>query len=84
MKLSTGEREFRCYFNGGGVFVDAEKLEGKGVEVMARYAEPLDIEEEAGKVAVVYCQVGEGAAILTGPHPEYVTLDLYHNHADGK
>lgn len=60
--------EFRSYYNGGGLFVDAEKYEG--VEVLARYTQDLSV--TGGNAAVVYCKVGSGGAILTGPHPEYV------------
>lgn len=66
---------FRSYYNGGGVFVDAAKMKSQGVEVLASYTEPLDIDGGIGGLgaaAVVYCKVGEGGAILTGPHPEYV------------
>lgn len=63
----------RVYCNGGGVFVDAEKCKSKGVEVLARFAGDVDVDHGDGKAAaVVYCKVGEGAAILTSPHPESV------------
>jgi biotin--protein ligase len=72
--LSTGggavPDTVRTYYNGGGVFVDAEKYAGKGVEVLARYADELAVDGGEGKAAVVYCKVGEGGAVLTGPHPE--------------
>jgi biotin--protein ligase len=61
---------FRSYFNGGGVFVDAGKYKDKGVEVLATYEDELDVDGGMGKAAVVYCKYGDGAAILTGPHPE--------------
>ncbi|KAI7479927.1 putative biotin apo-protein ligase [Hortaea werneckii] len=60
---------FRTYYNGGGVFVDAEKLRERNVEVLARYVDPVAC--EGGDAAVVYCKVGEGGALLTGPHPEF-------------
>lgn len=63
---------FRSYYNGGGVFVDAASLAGKGVEVLASYTEKLNVDGGEGAAAVVYCKVGNGAAVLTGPHPEYV------------
>ena len=63
---------FRSYYNGGGVFVDAPKYKDKGVEVLASYSERLDVDSGEGAAAVVYCKSGEGAAILTGPHPEFV------------
>ena len=61
---------FQSYYNGGGVFVDAGKYVDKGVEVLATYAAPLDVEGGVNPAAVVYCKVGEGGALLTGPHPE--------------
>lgn len=61
---------FRCYYNGGGVFVDAIDKDSDGVEVLAEYGDELAVESDAVKAAVVYCKVGEGRAILTGPHPE--------------
>lgn len=60
--------EFRSYYNGGGIFVNAEEYEG--IEVLARYTQGLSV--TGGEAAVVYCKVGSGRAILTGPHPEYV------------
>lgn len=69
----SGERlapGLRAYYNGGGVFVDAEKFKDRGVEIVARYSERLAVESGAEQAAVVYCKVGEGAALLTGPHPE--------------
>ena len=58
----------KCYCNGGGIFVGAEEMEGKGVEVLARFTDKVKV--EGGNVAAVYCKVGSGAAILTGVHPE--------------
>lgn len=61
---------FRSYYNGGGVFVDAEKLASRGVEVLASYTEKLHVEAGPAQAAVVFRKVGEGRALLTGPHPE--------------
>jgi biotin---protein ligase len=64
---------FRSYYNGGGVFVDAAKARDRGVEVLASYAEPIDVDggdNGLGAAAIVYCKVGDGRAVLTGPHPE--------------
>jgi biotin---protein ligase len=58
---------FRCYYNGGGVFVDAPKYKNKGVEVLASFTEPIAVDSGEGAAAVVYCKVGEGAALLTSP-----------------
>ena len=61
---------FRSYYNGGGVFVDAPLLAHQGVEVLASFAEELNVDPGTGAAAVVFCRVGEGKAVLTGPHPE--------------
>lgn len=53
-----------AYYNGGCLFVGAEKYEN--VSVIARYT---DIEQQPA--AVVKCQIGAGSAILSGVHPEY-------------
>jgi biotin--protein ligase len=63
--------EFRCYYNGGGVFVDADKLgDSSHIQILAEYTEDLAVESGNAKAAIVYCKIGDGAAILTGPHPE--------------
>ena len=61
---------FRAYYNGGGVFVDAAKYKDRGVEVLASFTEKPSVDSGEGQAAVVYCKVGEGAAVLTSPHPE--------------
>ncbi|OAX84688.1 biotin-[acetyl-CoA-carboxylase] ligase [Emergomyces africanus] len=63
---------FKAYYNGGGVFVDAPIYADQGVEVLASYTEDLSVDSGDGSAAIVYCKVGEGAAILTGAHPEFV------------
>ncbi|EED18545.1 biotin apo-protein ligase, putative [Talaromyces stipitatus ATCC 10500] len=67
---------FHCYYNGGGVFVDAESYADQGVEVLASYTEELSVDSGKGAAAVVYRKVGEGAVILTGPHPEFAAINL--------
>lgn len=62
---------FRSYYNGGGCFPDAESLKHRGVEVLASYTEPLKVEADSAKAAIVYRKIGDGHAIVTGPHPEY-------------
>ncbi|KAL4975845.1 biotin-protein ligase [Aspergillus desertorum] len=76
--LSAGvvPTSFRSYYNGGGVFVDAPLFADKGVEVLASYAERLNVNPGSGAAAVVYCPVDNGAAILTGPHPEFAAINL--------
>jgi biotin---protein ligase len=66
---------FRSYYNGGGVFVDAAKYADHGVQILACYTEHLAVESGEGSAAVVYCKIGRGGAVLTGPHPEFVFAD---------
>lgn len=61
---------FKSYYNGGGVFVDAEKLKNRGVQILASFTEDLHVDPGQGKAAVVYRKIGEGHAVMTGPHPE--------------
>lgn len=70
--LGEGEGETVIYYNGGGVFVDAgsEEMRRLGVEVLASYKDELNVDPGEGNAAVVYCKVGDGAAVLMGPHPE--------------
>lgn len=58
------------YFNGGGVYVDADSddMQARKVHVLASYEDDLDV--DGGKAAVVLCKVGDGTAILSGTHPE--------------
>ncbi|OOQ82349.1 biotin apo-protein ligase [Penicillium brasilianum] len=76
LSIGTVPTHFRSYYNGGGVFVDAPLLKDKGVEVLASYSEELNVDPGEGAAAVVYCKVGDGAAILTGPHPEFAAVNL--------
>ncbi|KAF6816364.1 biotin-protein ligase ligase [Colletotrichum sojae] len=75
VKEGLGEAgEVLSYYNGGGVFVDADKFEG--VEVLASYADDIAVDGGTGKAAVIQCKVGSGTAILTGPHPEFAAANL--------
>lgn len=56
------------YYNGGGVFVDAKSADN--VQVLASYPDDIVVDGGKGRAAIIYCTAGEGAAILTGPHPE--------------
>ncbi|KAK6532192.1 biotin holocarboxylase synthetase, variant 2 [Arthrobotrys megalospora] len=67
---------FRSYYNGGGVFVDADRLTDQGIDVLARYREELDVGTGGGNAAAVGCQVGAGYALLVGTHPEFATGKL--------
>lgn len=77
LRLQDGS-EFRTYFNGGALFVDADAYDN--VEVLARYAEEPDVAyynssektKENGPAAVLLCSVGKGKVLLTGPHPEFI------------
>lgn len=76
LKVATGALKnglpetFSSYYNGGGVFVDVGKVTGRKVEVLASYAEDLDVDGGDGKAALVLCHIGDGKALLSGPHPE--------------
>ena len=59
------------YFNGGGVFVDAKSFGPSKVQVLAEYDEAPEVDGGGGNAAVVLCNIGQGKAVLTGPHPEY-------------
>lgn len=62
--------EVYSYFNGGGVFVDAKSLESRKVEVLASYADDIDVDGGDSKAAIVFMTLGEGRALVSGPHPE--------------
>ncbi|CAK7227098.1 biotin holocarboxylase synthetase [Sporothrix bragantina] len=62
------------YYNGGGVFVDAKSADN--VQVLASYPDDIAVDGGKGRAAIIYCSVGEGAAILTGPHPEFEPANL--------
>lgn len=72
VKLKAYGKGFKCYYNGGGLFVDTQKYKDRGVEVLATFSEnvSVDIGEDKEAAAVVLCKIGEGNAVLTGPHPE--------------
>lgn len=63
--------EITSYYNGGGVFVDAASVKSRKVEVLATYEAETDVDGGEGKAAaVILCTVGNGKAMLSGPHPE--------------
>ncbi|KAM7203652.1 biotin--protein ligase [Naviculisporaceae sp. PSN 640] len=66
------------YYNGGGVFLGADTMEAKGVEVLAHYNDhvELDLPDTELQPAAVYCQVEHGSAILFGTHPEYCGFNM--------
>ena len=61
---------FKSYYNGGGVFVNAKKLESRGVQILASYTENLRVDSGDSRAAVVCRKIGDGHVVLTGPHPE--------------
>ncbi|KAI0386493.1 biotin-protein ligase [Hypomontagnella monticulosa] len=71
---------FTSYYNGGGVFVDSTTDKNSEIEVLASYASDIDVDSGRDKAALVYCKVGQGAAILTGPHPEFAAANLSPHH----
>ncbi|KAF2771176.1 biotin holocarboxylase synthetase/biotin-protein ligase [Teratosphaeria nubilosa] len=82
-KSTAAPDKLKVYYNGGGVFVDTEKFKDRGVEILASYVYDLAVDSGEGKAAVVYCKVGDGAALLTGPHPEFSGLNLNPNEPSG-
>ncbi|OAA53803.1 biotin apo-protein [Niveomyces insectorum RCEF 264] len=62
------------YYNGGGVFVDAKTADN--VQILASYPNDIVVDGGKGRAAVIYCTAGEGAAILTGPHPEFEPANM--------
>ncbi|CAZ80073.1 unnamed protein product [Tuber melanosporum] len=86
-KEALGDSElegFNSYYNGGGLFVDADKYADGGVEVLARFEEKEKLSVEGGDAAVVYCKIGNGGAILTGPHPEFAAVNLDRSAGDSE
>lgn len=74
------QKHATVYYNGGGMFMDASQY--GGVETLARYEGPTDIEDAQQELAAaVYCKVGKGDVVLLGTHPEY-TPQLMRPEAD--
>ncbi|KAI1504794.1 biotin-protein ligase [Biscogniauxia marginata] len=69
---------FTSYYNGGGVFIPTGH--DGDVEFLATYADDIDVDGGGERSALVYCKVGQGAAILTGPHPEFAAANLSPHH----
>lgn len=53
-----------------GVCLLMRRSSSRGVQILASYTEDLHVESGEGQAAVVYRKVGEGHAVVTGPHPE--------------
>ncbi|TKY89971.1 hypothetical protein EX895_001269 [Sporisorium graminicola] len=70
-----GKEQWRCHYNGGGAFLDADRFAGQGVEVLARYAhvQPdelrLDIDLNGGGKSTAVEQrrdyAGQAAVVLS-------------------
>lgn len=73
------EHEFVIFYNGGGHFVGAENH--PNVKVLARYGRELPSQPHQ-PAAIVECKVGQGKAILSGPHFEWDPASLEENHQD--
>ena len=69
VRLETASGQVKCYWNGGGIFVDA-----KPSETLARYVDSVKI--DGGRVAVVETKVGKGTVILSAVHIE-VAHDIF-------
>ncbi|KAK3686846.1 biotin holocarboxylase synthetase [Vermiconidia calcicola] len=74
--LGKDAKTFTSYYNGGGVFADAGKYRDKGVQVLATFGDDLAVDGGEGGAAVVFCKIGEGKVVLTGPHPEFAPQNL--------
>lgn len=63
---------WKCHYNGGGAFIDAEGEGSKDVEILARYHAQKGIREGyAQQAAAILCHKGKGRALLYGIHPEF-------------
>ncbi|GAV54928.1 hypothetical protein ZYGR_0AS02510 [Zygosaccharomyces rouxii] len=77
LRLQDGS-EFRTYFNGGCLFVDADEYDN--VEVLARFVDEPSVAyyddsaktRDNGPAAALLCSNGKGKALLMGPHPEFI------------
>lgn len=72
VRLASDSVAEGLYYNGGGEFVDAQRIEG--TKVLAKYADDDVVNED--KAAAVLCTIDKGLAALWAIHPEYpLTLD---------
>ncbi|KAM7215230.1 hypothetical protein V8F06_009368 [Rhypophila decipiens] len=77
-KLPDFPNIISSYYNGGGVFVNADEMAAKGVEVLAHYDHDVDVDvpKKEYQPAAVYCRVEHGSAILFGTHPEFCGFNM--------
>ncbi|RUS22453.1 biotin-protein ligase [Endogone sp. FLAS-F59071] len=79
--LPTLPGESRMYYNGGGWFVNAERL--PQVHIFAWYKGESALNSQTPeKAAIVQASVGEGTVVLTGVHPEFIAAELDHSNPD--
>lgn len=67
VKTNDG-KSFSSYYNGGGIFVDAAKMDN--VEVIAEFEPKVKV--DGGQAAVLLVSYGDGTALLSGAHLEWV------------
>jgi len=72
IRWESDQSEGYVLMNGGGYFVPDPGVPANDYQVLARYAD----EPDEKSIAVVKCKVGEGVAILSGPHFEYSWEDI--------
>jgi glutamine amidotransferase-like uncharacterized protein len=62
IKVDALNTSFFSYYNGGGVFIDAEKL--PNIDIIGTY------EDRENLAAIILCNIGRGIAILSSVHFE--------------
>lgn len=65
IRAHSGE-VFKCYYNGGGIFVNANAVDE--VEILAEYVDQAQV--DGGEAAAIYTTYGDGAVVLTHAHLE--------------
>lgn len=76
--------QWKCHYNGGGAFIDADKS-GADVEILAKYSAEAGIREGyESQAAAILCHKGKGRALLYGVHPEFPIDGPIKSGADGE
>lgn len=79
-QLQVLRKPVHTYYHGGCLFVDAERYRDQGVQVLARYLDPVDQKgsdvsdtnlDAVHAASTIYREIGKGAVVLTGIHPEF-------------
>ncbi|KAK0544450.1 biotin holocarboxylase synthetase [Tilletia horrida] len=78
---AAGTKSFKCQYNGGGAFMQADSYHSQGVKIVARYSDDDRALQRdtsnpkkpkfGGQAAAVLCKVDQGKALLYGSHPEF-------------